>query len=422
MALLKRYRFVLWGVVFLVVILFGRGAQLHSLPHAFVGGMWLLVGAVWLWTLRRYGWEGQHTPLNWGLVAVVFSLCVSSWLSVDPSRSWRMSLIWSALILVFGMAVLFLRTIQQKYEPVVVLYIYLVGLMGLWEYYETVVWLGDWYELFGWSLGVPRPPRIGVMFSPNILAVCFNFALFLGWGMWQKAGRGWWGWLLFLFFTPLLVLTGSRSGWVGFLAGCLLVVVVRWWHEHEGQVTWRLAVRLLALVGGAGGVLLLLIALLRPDTLQMSSRSAILYRVEFWSVAVEMWEQRPWVGQGVDTFGSFFMLAHESAPPAVPFRAAHSWWMSFLSETGLLGITAVLLCWFLIGRWLWAHRQARFWNPMSVGLLGGLGAFAVHATFDTPEPMVIFFAAVWLAMLLVVVEPEVTGGRKRITAVWMMPL
>lgn len=411
--LTRRYAIFLWAIVFVSALFFGRTAQLNSGFNLWMGFLLAGAGCLWVAILWRRGWHSQSTPLDGGLAAVVLALTLSALFSLDPSRSWRMAWNWTACILAFYMAVTFFRTIQPNHQPVVAIYLALLATMSLLVYLSMGQWMLDWYAAFGWELGIPRPPRAANHLSPNILAVLLNFGLLLGWGVWQSHQRPWWGWLLLLIFLPLLLLTGSRSGWLGFCVGSLVIGLGHWWHNNQAAVTAKDVARLVVVVAGVGTLLLLLLILLRPDTLQISDGLAILYRGEFWGIAWGMWRERPWLGQGLDTFGSFFLLENPNTPPATVFRAAHSWWMSLLGETGLIGLGSALLCWGLLGRWLWAHRQPPHWSPAAVALLATLSAFTIHATFDTPEPFIFLMAAIWLGLFIATLNPAPTT-----TPVW----
>ena len=410
-----------WAILFISALFFSRTAQLNSGFNLWMGFLLASAGCLWVAVLRRHGWHSQNTPLDGGLAAVVLALTLSALFSLDPSRSWRIVWNWTACILAFYMAVTFFRTIQTNHQPVIAIYLALLATMSLLVYLALGQWMIDWYTAFGWELGIPRPPRAANYLSPNILAVLLNFALFLGWGMWYSHKRPWWGWLLLLIFLPLLLLTGSRSGWLGFFVGSLVVGLGHWWHNHQAAITTKDVGRLAGVVVGAGLLLLLLLILLRPDTLRLGEGFSILYRGEFWGIAWGMWRERPWLGHGPDTFGSFFLFHNLNTPPATIFRAAHSWWLSLLGETGLMGLGSAVLCWVLLGRWLWAHRPPHHWSPPATALLATLAAFTVHATFDTPEPFILLITAIWLGLLIATLNPTPTHARRWYTS-WPIPL
>lgn len=412
-SLLRPVAIFSWAILFISALFFSRTAQLNSGFNLWMGFLLASAGCLWVAILWRNGWHSQSTPLDGGLTAVVIALTLSAFFSLDPSRSWRMAWNWTACILAFYMAVTFFRTTQTNHQPVIAIYLVILALMSLVVYQSLGRWMLDWYTAFGWELGIPRPPRAANHLSPNILAALLNFGLLLGWGVWQSHKRPWWGWLLLLTFLPLLLLTGSRSGWLGFFVGSLVVGLGHWWHNHQAAITTKDVARLAGVVVGAGLLLLLLLILLRPDTLRLGEGFSILYRGEFWGIAWNMWRERPWLGRGLDTFGSFFLLNNPNTPPATVFRAAHSWWLSLLGETGLMGLGSAAACWVLLGRWLWAHRQPHHWSPTAVALLATLAAFTVHATFDTPEPFIFLIGAIWLGLFITTLNPTPTA-----TPIW----
>lgn len=405
----QRYGMVLWAIVFMSILFLHRTAQMNSYVNFWLFVLWIGIGLGWLGVLRSNGLSVLSTPLDIGLVLIIVALASTSVFSIDPSRSFRMAFQWISLIVAFYIIVTFFRTVYPHPDVVRIVYIITIIVPAILSYLWLSEWLASWYGAFGFQLGIPRPPRLSSLVSPNILAVWLNFVLFLGWGIWESKSRPWWGALLFIFFFPLLILTGSRSGWLGFFVGSLTLLIGNWWRQSQqiqNQFNIKQIARLLIGILGAIALFVALLVFLRPETLRTTSNLSILYRGEFWSIALDMWHQSPLLGQGLDTFGTFFMLNNQNAPPATPFRAAHSWWMSLLAETGLFGLGSAIICWFLLGQWLWKHRAPAYWTQSTISLLAALSAFTIHATFDTPEVLVIFPAAVWLAMLIVTVNDQ----------------
>jgi lipoprotein NlpI len=118
------------------------------------------------------------------------------------------------------------------------------------------------------------------------------------------------------------------------------------------------------------------------------------------------------------------LLNDTTTPPKFLLRATHNWWLNILSDTGLIGIAAVILCWGLLLRFLWRYRHYEHWSIPKLGVLGTLGAFAVHTMFDTPEYWVILMATLLFAVLYISLEPAVDEPHhwQKLLSMWWVPV
>ena len=420
---MHRYTVFLWAMLITYVVVISYAAPVRSSVSLMAGLLLGGVGVLWVSLLWRFGWQIQQTSLDASLLAIIVALVLSACFSLDPSRSWRMFWNWSVCILVFYIAIVFLRTIQPNPVPIIIVYLLILAVITLIAYITLVRWTVEWYAIFGLNLGLPQLPRAASFYGgPNMLAILLNFGLLLGWGVCQNYKKSYWQIALLLFLMPALLLTGSRSGWLGFLVGVFVLFGAGWWRRQNAPLTVKAIGRFLGTLVVLVLVLWFMLFMIRPETLRMSDNFFVLYRAEFWSIAWRMWLEQPLLGQGLDTFGSFFLLYNPSVPPAFPFRAAHSLWMSLLAETGIVGASAAISCWLLLGRWLWNRRQSYNWSPFKLSLLATLAAFTVHATFDTPDLPILFLTALWLAMLMTSDGAVCQPGFPTWLTVWTVPL
>jgi O-antigen ligase len=194
-----------------------------------------------------------------------------------------------------------------------------------------------------------------------------------------------------------LVLTGSRGGYLSFMAGLAVFGVLSLWMHSKrvSFIRWPLAVACLLLIASvvAG------ISYLGQQHLPLSERWSRLFetqdvRITLWRGAVMQFTLSPAVGTGTGTYlyyGRLFRPPEIRADPVV----AHNDFLQFLAEFGALGL--VVLAIFLFTqvrhgwrtlRWLRQERladQARLRSDtlaLHLGALSTLAAYAVHSALD----------------------------------------
>jgi putative inorganic carbon (HCO3(-)) transporter len=175
-----------------------------------------------------------------------------------------------------------------------------------------------------------------------------------------------------------VVLTYSRGGLVALIA--LPVVLIR------DKRSWPLAVAAIALI-----------VLLAPDVwrdrvaeVSKTDRPEIATRLDFWEASIQMFEQQPVAGVGLDGFDEAYQALERpgrayitggvlSAPDT-----AHNLYLNTLAEQGLIGFTA--LCVFLGAFLAMTLRLRRAADPriraLALGLLGAGVVAVVHNFFD----------------------------------------
>ena len=110
---------------------------------------------------------------------------------------------------------------------------------------------------------------------------------------------------------------------------------------------------------------------------------AVLERLAFWQAAVDMAQERPWLGVG---FGNYALAYPDYALInwTTSLGHAHNYYLNLLAETGGIGLLAYLLVWLFI---LWDNlrllcRLPWPWRGVALGLLGAWLALAVHHLVD----------------------------------------
>jgi O-antigen ligase len=105
-------------------------------------------------------------------------------------------------------------------------------------------------------------------------------------------------------------------------------------------------------------------------------------RLHMWQAALRMIQDRPILGQGVNTFMANYLdfwVGGERQP-----RYAHNCYLQIAAETGLIGLAAFAGMIVAASRRVWsALRVKAAAATLLAGLAAGLLAFLVHAGYET---------------------------------------
>jgi O-antigen ligase len=164
-----------------------------------------------------------------------------------------------------------------------------------------------------------------------------------------------------------LALTYSRAGWMGFAAAAAFIIAMRTRHAAGAAAV---------VVAGALAVLLLFNAHHNP--------SEDYTRLSIWQTAAQIIDRFPLTGVGPFNFSRLYAVARAPDGDPTAFHA-HSLYLTFLAEFGLLGMIAVI--WTL---WRFAaelrRRLATASAPaafLAMGVTAGLVGVAVQGLVDT---------------------------------------
>ncbi len=193
-----------------------------------------------------------------------------------------------------------------------------------------------------------------------------------------------------------LLASWSRGGWLGAVAGLVIVFVLR------SRVSFFWASIAAILAAGAG-----LLGMFSPDIVPAGIRDrlmslpasfrietalsqtvtdenfAVIERLAHWVAALRMWEQEPWLGIGPGNYAVVY--------PAVRLPLweealghAHNLYLNTLADSGLIGLTAFVAMWLALVVWVWRRRgSAGDWQTAaSLGVLGAIAHAVVHNVFD----------------------------------------
>lgn len=278
---------------------------------------------------------------------------------------------------------------------------------ALFGLYQFIFAIGpEWFILFERFMrasGVFRQPNPYAGFLGLCLPLSVSLALW-GWGGATREdsrdGKRF-PWAAYYSVTSAIIAAGllaswSRGGWLGAVAGLVIVFVLR----SRVSFFWASIAAILAAGAGLLGMfspdivpagirdrLLSLPASFRIETALSQTVTdenfAVIERLAHWVAALRMWEQEPWLGIGPGNYAAVY--------PAVRLPLweealghAHNLYLNTLAESGLIGLTAFVAMWLALVVWVWRRRgSAGDWQTAaSLGVLGAIAHAVVHNVFD----------------------------------------
>ena len=187
-------------------------------------------------------------------------------------------------------------------------------------------------------------------------------------------------WIAFAVGLVAIALTFSRAGWMGLAAAFALLFALR---------TRRAGTAALLAIGGVASVLLLFNAHHDP--------SEDYTRLSIWKAAMQIADRFPLTGVGPFNFSRLYALARSPDADATAFHA-HSLYLTFFVEFGIVGVSAV--GWTV---WRFAAELRRRISCaaapqafLAAGVAAGLFGVAVQGLIDTVT-VVIF--GLWMPVM-----------------------
>ncbi|MFN2189890.1 MAG: O-antigen ligase family protein [Candidatus Promineifilaceae bacterium] len=346
-----------------------------------------------------------YTPFNWALLIFEIGVFIGILVSNYP-----MLTLPKATGIIFGLTLwrLIVRNVNSRASLRIASWMMMLvgaglvvfGILGIgWSikapFLEPIV-----RTLPSRILVIPEAPREGV--NANQLAGILVFYLpllfsFLVGSQPRRAGKGW---LAATFFSLMavgtwLLLTQSRSGWIGGLAGVLLVLLL--WFPYQDSSNRR---RLLKI----GVVIVLLVSLTTVILISTEQAGAIRstsggasgtgqlgaidFRLEVWKWALNAPQDFPLTGVGLGAFRQEIRILYPvSIRLNFDISHAHNIFMQVGVDFGLFGLIsylAVLIIAFVIA--LRAIRTNPSLRSLTIGLLSALGALHVYGMVDALAP------------------------------------
>lgn len=288
----------------------------------------------------------------------------------------------------------------------------LVSAVGLRQWFFGVDALATWVDVDSSLAGTTRV--YSYLGNPNLLAGYLIPATFLSlaaifvWKRWFAKALAI---TMLVVNTACLVLTFSRGGWLGFVAGgFVFVILMVYWVSIRLPKFWRLWTLPMVLGGTFGGLALAVASVpaLQERFLSIFAGhedSSNSFRIYVWRAVIEMIQARPvlGIGPGNDAFNLVYPFYQE---PGYTALSAYSIFLEVLVETGLIGFLCFL--WFVLVTvttgWFSLQQLRETWDRNGLWLIAAIATIAgmvVHGAVDTVwyRPQV---STLWWLMVAIV--------------------
>jgi hypothetical protein len=254
----------------------------------------------------------------------------------------------------------------------------------------------DFYydEMLRWSFGFENPNKAAVIFA------CLIPIFWAGWlGAFRLRSARWKvtalvGAAVGFFATwGCLLLTFSRGGLVGAVAGMGLVSMWAWfsgkivstgrWSLHFRRISFWLSAILIGLVVAAA----LVLGMGSRSVEAIGDDASVGNRIELWGAALQMAYENP-AGFGAGRSGVEFMQWYQDVGRTEGYRTMVNSYLTFLVEHGWLAFALVVIAVAAFWTWTWP-RSGSAQSSWSVALWASLAAFIVSGIFSTTmeEPL-----------------------------------
>ena len=388
---------LLWSVAYaLAAVPMQDYAMVGGLTHSQLATLLLPVVILvhWRWH-RQLPWPSDETV--WARVLVLLAVLLSAafarygWQNgVDEVRRW-------GLAMLVGYAVF---VVPRHWNDMVLLVVVLVvAPLGAALFALGLSGMGVGPGAFAIP-GTPFMRAYGTIGQPNSFAGYLNMAwpLLAGLTLWGWQERTWWRWwptLVLLVVVSALALTFSRGGWLGAVAGALVLlwgVGGRWRMGVlvvvAGAVLvlaggWRLIPAPLGPRLGSASQIVTAPALLRDEAQQRPDVYAAVERAAQFRAGWLMWQAHPLTGVGAGNYSNAYLdVAYNGW--WISRGHAHNAYMQIAAEQGLFGLAAYLWLWW--AQWRRSVSAARHVVPavrwLGIAAMSTLVAVAVHECFE----------------------------------------
>jgi O-antigen ligase len=336
------------------------------------------LGAVYLSVMLLAYRSRDEQPLLWPLAAWVAAGLLSALVGFDP----RAGLLFVAIFGLGGIAwhCALVRFFKERYVAPALFWSYLLSGTLAAALAVAMVMLRKPAELY--AIGHGR--ATGTFILPGELAAYLVVFIPIAYGIarvTRTQALRLLAWLGVAIGTIALFETHSRAGWMGFAAAAAFFAAVQIPRRRGGTLAATAVV-----VAGAAAVLLAFNVQHNP--------SEDYTRIAIWQAALQIIDRFPLTGVGPFDFSRLYALVHVPDADATAFHA-HSLYLTFFAELGLLGLAAfVYIGWSLVrvlrARLAHAAPDAVL---LSLAAAAGLVGVAVQGLIDT---MSIVIFGLWM--------------------------
>ena len=387
---------------------------------------WLLLAVAGFWLLLTVSdqAEGWLTPLHIGVVAYWGAMVLATALSPVKMAALSGLIKLTLNVLSFMLLARILR-IRELRSGLILVYLAtatVVSVYGLRQWFFGAEALATWVDPESNLSGATRV--YSYLKNPNLLAGYLMPAVSFG-AMAMFAWERWLPRLLAVVVTlassACLMLTLSRSGWLGFLAiAFVMMVLLVFWGNSLFSPFWR-RWALPLLLGGSLAVVAAAVVVVPQvrervvSIFAMRGDSSNNFRLNVYEAVFEMIQARPIVGigPGNEAFNQIYPLYQRTGYTAL---SAYSIYFETLVEGGIVAGLAFLWMlvlafqqgWAQLGRLRQTLADDGYWL---IGAIAGIAGLLVQGTFDTVwyRPQI---STLWWMLLAIVASFYIDRNRR----------
>lgn len=343
-----------WAEPLAALLIAGVFAIAPFTSTTMIGGVLLGCAAFWVLWLLCSDAVGGMTPIH--LLVLLYWTIATLATAVSPVRTAALEG-WSKLTLYLMLFALMSRVLRSPRLRSALILVYLltaliVSVYGIRQWFFGADALATWVDVESSLKGTTRV--YSFLGNPNLLAAyllpacIFSGAAVFAWKGWMSKALAV---LMVVLNSACLVLTFSRGGWIGFVAGgfALVLLMVQWWSVYLPRFWQKWAMPLVFLASAA----FVLAAVMTVDALRDRVLSIFAgredssnnFRLNVWAAVQDMIRDRPilGIGPGNDAFNKVYPRFQRTGFTAL---SAYSVILEIAVETGLVGLSCFL--WLLL--------------------------------------------------------------------------
>lgn len=374
----------------------------------------------------------QLLPLGSGVGDAIISVPATNSLTLDPNGT-RFFLSHLIIYIVFFAACMTFINSEKRLRKVVFLVVIFGAFMAFVAILQRLASPEMIYGLRNPGQAVPFGPFINQHHFASFMEMTGGVTLGLIFGKSGLQDKKPLLWISVAIMIIAVILTGSRGGMIAFISVLAFVLTMsfvarkRYASRDNVEPTNRTSLQKALIAAGAGAAILLLIgsvvflgggdALLRGVTMDAGKDDVSNGRLHFWSVAIKIFLDHPFLGAGLDAFGVAF-TKHDTWHGIFRVEQAHNEYLQTLAETGMIGfacIAAFIYLLFKKGLATVASAGSGFRQNVTIGALAGCFGILIHSLFDFPlrTPSNGFFFLLLVAIATVSVKTAGDGDSHR---------
>ncbi|QIB26984.1 O-antigen ligase family protein [Caloranaerobacter azorensis] len=351
-----------------------------------------LVGVFLFNQLYRDDYSIRGSFMGIPIIIFVIAIIISTITSTNPTGSFRdLAIHLSAL----GFLFIIVNSVKNKNELNVLLTTFifvatLVALYGLYQYKIGINIEAKWVDK---ASNPDITTRIFSVFgNPNIFAeyliMSIPISISLFWTS-KKILKKLIFLLISLILTIALILTFSRGGWVGFVFGVFIFILL---------VEKRLLLSLIPI--GIISVFIIPNSVLnRIMSIVNLNDTSNSYRIRLWKITLDVIRDNWLVGVG---FGHLpFKQTFETYIRTMPTYHAHNTFLEITAEMGIIGLIILLTILFVTYKYSIKNltkQQDKYLKVITAGLLAGLSSVLCHGLVENilymPKIIITFWTVI----------------------------